>query len=98
MGITSMGHWAELSKIDTSLESVSRVAQKNFGVEESKSFQTELANATTDVERTSVIQNRAKSLVSKSAPSRMKCRTKFLKYICRCWLRSWTTKAMCTVF
>merc|ERR1712232_206533 len=72
--ITSMGHWVELSKIDTSLESVLRVAQRNFGVEESKSFQTELARASTEVERSTIIQKCAKSMVSKSAPTRMKCR------------------------
>merc|ERR1711907_689721 len=41
--VTSMGHWIELSKIDTSLESVLRVAQKNFGDSEAKSFQQELS-------------------------------------------------------
>merc|ERR1712048_1376322 len=75
--ITSMGHWAELSKIDTSVESVLRVAQKNFGVEETVSFQSELASASNDAERRSIIQKQAKTMVSKSAPSRMKCRTKF---------------------
>lgn len=75
--ITSMGHWVELSKIDTSVESVLRVARKNFGVEESESFATELATATNEVERSRIIQKSAKAMVSKSAPSRMKCRTKF---------------------
>jgi hypothetical protein len=75
--ITSMGHWAELSKIDTSLESVLKVATKNFGIDKTLTYQTEIANATTELQRTAVIQSIAKDMVSKSQPSRQKCKTKF---------------------
>jgi hypothetical protein len=75
--VTSMGHWIELSKIDTSLESVMRVAEKNFGTEEAQTFRAEFANARSDAERSKCIQDRAYSMVTKSMPSKMKCRTKF---------------------
>lgn len=73
--VTSMGHWIEMSRIDTSLESVMRVAAKNFGAGEVTQFQTELATASNDIERSSVIQKRAREMVTKSQASRMKCRT-----------------------
>lgn len=75
--ITSMGHWMELSKVDTSLESVMRVAARNFGDEEAESFQKELAGARTEAERNSYVQKRAYSMVTKSVPSKMKSRTKY---------------------
>jgi hypothetical protein len=75
--VTSMGHWIELSKIDTSLESVLRVAEKNFGDQEARSFEEELSKYSTDAERTKCIQERAYSMVTKSMPSKMKKRTKF---------------------
>mmetsp|Transcript_15518 Transcript_15518/g.27553 ORF Transcript_15518/g.27553 Transcript_15518/m.27553 type:complete len:657 (-) Transcript_15518:94-2064(-) len=75
--ITSMGHWIELSRIDTSVEDVMRVAEKNFGEEEVKKFRKEFDSYTTDATRSECVQSFAKNMVSKSAPSRMKARTKF---------------------
>merc|ERR1712048_649990 len=75
--VTSMGHWIELSRIDTSLDAVMRAAAHNFGAEEADDFQREYALQTTDADRYECVQRRSKSLVSKSMPSQMKSRTKF---------------------
>lgn len=75
--VTSMGHWIELSRIDTSLESVIRVAEKNFGSAKAAIFREKLSNATSEEARARCIQSEAFDMVTKSAPSRMKKRTKF---------------------
>merc|ERR1712151_426598 len=75
--VTSMGHWIELSRIDTSLDAVMRAAAHNFGAAEVADFQREYAAQTTEAERYECVQKRSKALVSKSMPSQMRCRTKF---------------------
>jgi len=75
--VTSMGHWIELTRINTTLESVLRVAAHEFGTEECDSLRQEYASKTTDAERYECVQKRAHSMVQKSVPSRMKCRTKY---------------------
>lgn len=75
--VTSMGHWIELTRIDTSLESVLRVAAHEFGDDEVVDMQREYAMQSTDAERFACIQKRASTMVQKSAPTRMKARTKF---------------------
>lgn len=75
--ITSMGHWIELTRINTSLESVLRVAAHEFGDEEVRAFDREYASKCTDNERFECVQKYASSMVQKSVPSRMKARTKY---------------------
>mmetsp|Transcript_94342 Transcript_94342/g.177550 ORF Transcript_94342/g.177550 Transcript_94342/m.177550 type:complete len:575 (+) Transcript_94342:125-1849(+) len=75
--VTSMGHWIEMSRVDTSLESVIRVAARNFGGDEVGKIRTELATVTSEDDRSSIIQKHARSMVTKSAAGRMKGRTKF---------------------
>lgn len=75
--VTSMGHWIELTRIDTSLDGVLRVARRNFGMHEMETLQAEMDLQTTDYEREECVQTWAKNHISKSVPSRMKCRTKF---------------------
>lgn len=75
--VTSMGHWIELTRINTSMEDVIRVAEHEFGYEEAGNFRREFDDLCTAEERVECVQKHARSLVSKSVPSRMKCRTKF---------------------
>jgi len=75
--VTSMGHWIELSRIDTSAELVMNVAAKNFGEGEFRKFQVELNALSSAEERQAYVQDFSHELVQKSMPSRMKARTKF---------------------
>lgn len=75
--VTSMGHWIELTRINTSLEAVMRTAAKNFGDDEVSDFRREYEMQATDNDRYECIQRRSKAMVSKSMPSQMKCRTKY---------------------
>jgi len=75
--VTSMGHWIELTRINTSLEAVLRTAARNFGDEEVADFRREYAMQRSDSQRYECVQKRSKALVSKSMPSQMKCRTKY---------------------
>merc|ERR1711862_94119 len=75
--VTSMGHWIELTRIDTTLESVLQVAGHEFGEEEVSSFRAEYASKATAAERAQCVQARAQKMVQKSVPSRMKCKTKY---------------------
>lgn len=75
--VTSMGHWIELTRINTSLESVLRTAGRNFGATEADDFMRELSVLNSDSERNDCVQRRAQKLVHQSIPSKMKCRTKF---------------------
>merc|ERR1711879_275087 len=64
--VTSMGHWIELTRIDTSLEAVLRTAAHNFGAAEVADFQREYDEQTSDLARYECVQKRSKALVSKS--------------------------------
>lgn len=75
--VTSMGHWIELTRIDASADSVMRAAMRNFGADEMNQFNRELEAQSTEEERSSYLQTKCQEYVTKSAPSRMKCRTKF---------------------
>jgi len=75
--VTSMGHWIELTRIDTSIESVMRVAQRNFGAEKAAELSRELASRNTDEERCEYMQQMSKQYVQQSVPSKMKGRTKY---------------------
>lgn len=75
--VTSMGHWIELTRIDTNLEAVMRVAAHEFGEEELHSMQQEYASRATDEDRAALVQEQAQRMVQKSMPSRMKCKRKF---------------------
>jgi len=75
--VTSMGHWIELTRIDTSLDGVLRVAAHNFGQQEYANLQADLNVQATDFDREQCVQKWAKSHISKSVPTRMKCRTKY---------------------
>jgi hypothetical protein len=75
--VTSMGHWIELTRINTSLESVMRCVAHEFGSEEAGEHRREYMEQTSDFARYECLQRQSKGLVQKSVPSRMKCRTKF---------------------
>jgi hypothetical protein len=75
--VTSMGHWIELTRINTTLESVLRTAGHNFGAAEADDLMREYASLNSDVARYECVQKRAHKLVQQSVPSKMKCRTKF---------------------
>lgn len=75
--VTSMGHWLELTRINTSEEELIRVAASNFGQEELFMLQADLACQTSAFDREQCTQKWAKSSISKSVPTRMKCRTKY---------------------
>lgn len=74
--LTSMGHWIELTRIDTSLEAVARVAAHNFGEAERHQFTLEHDRLSSDTERRDHLQSWSKQMVQKSVPTRMKFRTK----------------------
>lgn len=75
--VTSMGHWIELTRIDTALETVMQVAERNFGQAEAMQLQSEMDELNTDFERSECVQKWSKQMVQKSVPTRMKARTKF---------------------
>jgi len=75
--VTSMGHWIELTRIDTTLESVLRTAGHNFGAEEVNDMMREYNELNSDAARYECVQKRASKFVHQSVPSKMKCRTKF---------------------
>lgn len=75
--VTSMGHWIELTRINTTLESVLRTAGHNFGAAEADDFMREYNALDSDAARSECVQSRAQKLVWQSVPSKMKCRTKF---------------------
>jgi hypothetical protein len=75
--VTSMGHWIELTRINTSLDGVLRVAARNFGQQEYADLQADMSMQASAFDREQCVQKWAKSHISKSVPTRMKCRTKF---------------------
>lgn len=75
--VTSMGHWIELTRIDTNLDSVLRAAEHNFGAVEAADFRQEYYSKSSSFERSECLQKRAHKLVQQSVPTKMKCRTKF---------------------
>jgi len=75
--VTSMGHWIELTRINTSVQSVMRVAQRNFGALEAENFRREWEEQRTDSDREVTLQKWSHQMVSQSAPTRMVTRTKY---------------------
>eukprot|EP00930_Biecheleria_cincta_P024120 TRINITY_DN17306_c0_g1_i1.p1 TRINITY_DN17306_c0_g1~~TRINITY_DN17306_c0_g1_i1.p1 ORF type:complete len:385 (+),score=72.28 TRINITY_DN17306_c0_g1_i1:79-1233(+) len=75
--LTSMGHWIELTRIDTGLAAVEQVLARNFGQDEFMQFSAERDALSSDFERQEHMQRWSKELVQKSVPTRMKMRTKF---------------------
>ena len=75
--VTSMGHWIELTRINTSVESLMQVAAHNFGAEEVHQHRQQLSQMRTEAERQVCLQNLSKQMIQKSVPTRMKARTKY---------------------
>jgi hypothetical protein len=75
--IASMSHWIELTRVHTSFEEVCRVAAGDFGDSERGSFCEEYDNLPTQAEKDRCVQRRARSLISKSVPTRLKEKTKY---------------------
>mmetsp|Transcript_81121 Transcript_81121/g.160770 ORF Transcript_81121/g.160770 Transcript_81121/m.160770 type:complete len:467 (-) Transcript_81121:209-1609(-) len=75
--ITSMGHWIELTRLDTSERAVMEVAGRSFGMQKQMEFQTEMNTCYSAQERSDCVQRWSKTMVQQSMPSRMKQRTKF---------------------
>ena len=78
--ITSMGHWIELTRINTFEESIMQVAARNFGDLELRKHVIELDGARTEVDRQRCVQKLSKQMIQKSVPSKMKGRTKYWSY------------------
>merc|ERR1711935_894768 len=75
--VTSMGHWIELTRIDTTVDGVLQVAQHNFGMQELAMLQEDLGVQSTERDREECVQKWAKHHISCSVPTRMKARTKY---------------------
>jgi hypothetical protein len=75
--VTSMGHWIELARLDATLDSVIRAAEHNFGEEEVSKFRREYDCLGSATEKSAYLQETCHQLVTKSAPTRMKQRTKY---------------------
>jgi len=75
--VASAGHWIELSRLSTTEEQVTRAAARNFGAEMRSQFESEMGQAESEWERSECQQKWSKSMVQKSVPTRMKCRTKY---------------------
>ena len=75
--VTSMGHWIELTRINTSVESLMQAAAHNFGEEEVYQHRQELSQMRTETERQVCLQKLSKQMIQKSVPTRMKARTKY---------------------
>merc|ERR1719188_1317754 len=70
--IASMGHWIELTRINTSVEQVMQCAYKNFGSAQQQDFETDLSRYSTASDRYECAQKWSKAMVQQSVPSRMK--------------------------
>lgn len=75
--VTSMGHWIELARLDATLDSVMRAAEHNFGEEEVNKFRREYDHLGSATAKSAYLQETCQQLVTKSAPTRMKLRTKY---------------------
>jgi len=75
--VTSMGHWIELTRLDASVESLMRAAAHNFGTGEFTKIQREYQEKGSAEEQSLYVQEACLKLVTQSAPSRMKQRTKY---------------------
>jgi len=75
--VTSMGHWIELTRIDTALDTVMRVAARHFGQDEAMLLHSEIDGLHSDSAKRECAQKWSKQMVQKSVPTRMKARTKF---------------------
>mmetsp|Transcript_109093 Transcript_109093/g.209625 ORF Transcript_109093/g.209625 Transcript_109093/m.209625 type:complete len:598 (-) Transcript_109093:209-2002(-) len=68
--VTSMGHWIELTRVETSLESVLRCAEQNFGAEEAERFRTGYMAQGSAVDQYRWIQSNACQYIQQSVPTR----------------------------
>jgi len=75
--VTSMGHWIELTRLNTSEEAVMKVAAQYYGVQEQIAFHTEFSSYSSVQERSDCVQKWSKKMVQQSMPSSMKARTKY---------------------
>jgi hypothetical protein len=67
MILTSMGHWIELMKVDTSEKKLFEVAEQNFGVAYAQQMKMEYASLDTNQQQAWVSKN-AVSFVQNQAP------------------------------
>ena len=65
--MTSMGHWVELMKIDTSEKKLFEVAEKEFGVEEASKMKAEYMGMDV-VQQRSYVASKASQFVKNQAP------------------------------
>jgi len=66
--VTSMGHWIELTQLDTSVESVFRVAEQNFGAVEAERFRQGYLAQGSAVDQYKWVQSNACQYVQQSMP------------------------------
>lgn len=66
--LVSMGHWAELMKVDTTDKVLFEVAAREYGQERAQKMQMEYANISDEVERKDYISKNAVEFVQSSAP------------------------------
>merc|ERR1712241_515720 len=75
--ITSMGHWIELTRLNTSEEAVMEVAGRHYGMQTQMQYKREVSMCTSAQERSECVQKWSKTMVQQTMPSRMRGRTKY---------------------
>ena len=101
--ITSMGHWIELTRINTSVESMMQVAARNFGEKEIFKHRAELSSARNEAERQQCVQKLSKQMIQKSVSFLYESPHEILRLLLRGWMYSGTVmtyydkEASCTV-
>lgn len=66
--LTSMGHWIELMKVDTSQKVLFDIAAREFGQQKMKQMQMQYANLSSETEKKAYISRNAVEFVQSSAP------------------------------
>jgi hypothetical protein len=65
--LVSCGHWAELSRLEVSVDELLKVAE-SFGTAEYQKLKQELASANSDTEYEKIVQDNARNYVRQSVP------------------------------
>ena len=68
--LTSCGHWIELVKLDTNMESLLLVAKQEYGEKMYSALQSEYMSAMNEQERSNIRQKYAQRMIQSSAPSK----------------------------
>lgn len=66
--LVSMGHWADLTKVETTDKVLFEVAAREYGQEQAQQMQKEYANLSSEAEKKNYISKNAIQFVQSSAP------------------------------